>query len=107
MIKFKDLFKFEQKEIKIAFQSATIKDQISGFKLLQAPTEAAFGKILIVTPRKMGNACKRNKIRRQVKNIFFQEKLYKNPISSILLTYPEATKLNFDQIKAFLVKNLS
>jgi ribonuclease P protein component len=107
MVKFKDLFRFEQKDIRSTFKNAQLKNKIFGLKLLQASTKNNFGKMLIITPRKMGNACKRNKIRRQVKNIFFQEKLYEKPYNSILLVYKEATKLNFDQIKAFLIKNLS
>ena len=107
MIPFKQLFSFSQTEIKEAFANAKLKDKIFGFKLLQAPTDHAYGKLLIVTPRKVGKACKRNKIRRRVKSIFYEERLFKIPANSILLVYKPANDINFEQIKAFLKKNLT
>lgn len=81
-----------------------------GFKLLQSkieqPDHTNMGKLLIVISRKVGNAVERNKLRRQIKSIFFEEKLYVKPKKSILIVYKEAKDLSFDQIKKFLVKNL-
>lgn len=103
----KKIFDFTQAEIKTAFEQATLKDKVYGLKLLQAPTTQDFGKILIVIPKKVGSAPVRNKIKRQVKAIFYEERLYENPITSILLVYKAAAKMDFEQIKAFLTKNLT
>ena len=121
---FKDYFKFNQKEISLIFKYSKIKKQIDGLKLLQLPIEALKkikpeelsnifekqiesnqGKILIITSRKVGKAHKRNKLRRQIKSIFYEEKLFKKPVISILITYKQALNLTFEQLKEFLVKS--
>ena len=108
-IKFKDLFRFEKKEIDHTFQNSTQKACISGIKLLQAKSaneDQYFGKLLIITSRKVGKAVKRNKIKRQLKEIFYQEKLYQKPINSILIVYKSALELSFKELKDFLMKNI-
>ena len=110
MVKFRQFFSFGKKEIEQAFKQTSLKQKIDGLKLLQAPlqkeTEPKYGKLLIVIPAKSGKAHKRNLIKRQLKAIFFEEKLYKKPIISILIVYKSAMELSFDELKKFLVKNL-
>ena len=112
MVKFRELFAFKKLEIDYAFKNAKINSQVLGLKLLEAPLlcsdseEKRIGKILIVTPRKSGKSHERNKIRRQVKSIFYEEKLYENHIASILLVYKQAQKLTFDNLKTFLTNAL-
>jgi ribonuclease P protein component len=108
-MKFKDLFKFEKKEIDSTFQNAKSINKIPGLKLLQAPMTSEsqdFGKLLIIASKKVGKAHKRNKIRRQLKSIFYQEKLYSNPVNSIILVYSPAIDLSFEEKREFLIKNL-
>jgi len=69
-------------------------------------TTLLHGKILIVIPRKAGKAHERNLIKRRIKAIYYEEKLYAKPIVSIVLVRKEATKINFEDLKKFLVKNL-
>ncbi len=112
----KNLFSFEKKEIDLTFEAAQPKASISGLKLLQSPikkseepfnsTDPKFGKLLIITSRKTGKACKRNKIRRQLKSIFYENKLFEKPVNSIILVYKQALDLKFDQLKEFLLKNI-
>lgn len=106
-MKFKDLFRFEKKEIDLTFQNAKQKDKIEGLKLLQNPkNETCFGKLLVITSRKVGKAHKRNRIKRQLKSIFYEEKLFQNPIDSIIIVYKQATNLTIEQLREFLIKNL-
>jgi ribonuclease P protein component len=110
MIHFKALFSFKKKEVERAFSVAKFKAQINGLKLLYVPAELninEFGKILIITPRGVGNACKRNRIRRQIKAIFYEEKLYTKPATLVLIVYKSALELSHDTLKDFLIKNLS
>lgn len=108
MIKFKNLFSFSKSETESAFKNTALHDQITGFKLLQTPptTSSKFGKLLIIISKRSGKAHERNLLRRQIKSIFYEEKLFKKPITSILIVYKQATKLTFDEIKKFLTKNL-
>ena len=105
MIKFRKLFSFSKKEIQSSSKDAKLKDKILGLKLLQAPCQQDHGKILVIIPKATGKAHERNKLKRQIKAIFYEEKLFQNPISSILIVYKEAKSLSFDEIKAFLIKN--
>ena len=116
MIKFRNLFCFSKKEIDAVFAHAQSVKRAPGLKLIQAPLglpehstdtlEEAFGKLLIVVPRKTGKAHVRNLLRRRAKAIFYAQKLYKKPVKSILSIYAEAANLSFDQLQAFLVSNL-
>ena len=113
MIEFKKLFSFKKREIDQAFNKAKFKAKRLGFKLLQAVPEQAqpnqmpnHGKLLIIISRASGKAHDRNKIRRQIKAIFYEEKLYQKPIASILIVYKEAMQLSFDEIKTFLKETI-
>ncbi len=109
MVKFRSLFTFSKKEIHSYFKKAKFKNKINGLKLLQTNPEKPdqeFGKLLIIIPKRSGKATKRNLIKRQIKAIFYEEKLFKNPLISILFVYKTAMELTFDQLKVFLVKSL-
>lgn len=105
MPKFKNLFSFSQSEINIAFKSAKPLKMVYGLKLLQAPMlqKQEHGKLLIITPRATGKAHLRNFIRRQLKAIFYEHKLYAFKSTFILLVYKPAIELNFNQLTSSLV----
>ncbi|KKP22559.1 MAG: hypothetical protein SZ59_C0005G0024 [candidate division TM6 bacterium GW2011_GWF2_28_16] len=105
----KNLFRFEKKEIDSTFSNSQTKGYITGLKLLQAPVQnkdQEFGKLLIIASRKTGKACKRNKIRRQLRSIFYENKLYQKQVNSIIFIYKQALNLSFDNLKDFLQKNI-
>ncbi|MCF7799960.1 ribonuclease P protein component [Candidatus Babeliales bacterium] len=104
---FKKLFSFSKKEIDSAFKDAKIKKQDLGLKLLQAKQENLdFGKLLIIIPARTGKAHDRNLIKRRIKAIFYEHKLYQKPIISIIFVYKPALNLTFEQLKDFLVQNV-
>ena len=111
MVKFKEISNLTKKEIGLAYQNAKLTKQITGLKLIQAPLsifkDSVFthGKLLFVIPKRSGKAHKRNKIRRQLKAVFFEEKLYEKPFVSILIVYKEAMEFDFDKIKNFLTSS--
>lgn len=108
-MKFTNLFRFEKKEIDQTFQNSSLIGKISAFKLLKAPiakNNQEFGKLLIIASRKVGKAHKRNKVRRRLKSIFYQEQLYIHKNNYIILAYKPATELKFEQIKNFLIKSI-
>jgi len=121
---YKSLFSFKREEVKKALASAKVVSTILGLRLLQvvSPSKeasatniknsillsgACHGKLLIVTPRRSGKACQRNRLRRQIKAIYYEEKLYQRPVASILFVYKQANDLSFEQIKSFLEAHLA
>lgn len=78
-----------------------------GFTLLQTPRMGEFARILIVISKKVGNAPTRNKLRRQIKSIFYEEKLFQKDHDWVIIVRKPATLLSFEQLKAILVKAMS
>ena len=108
MVIFRNLFSFSKKEIDAAFKNARVQASIRGLKLLFSNQPAIdHGKLLMIVPRAFGNAPKRNRIKRQLRSIFYEEKLYEKKTTGILLVYREAQAFSFDQLKEFLVKAYS
>lgn len=75
---------------------------IRGFKLLASHEHSEHGKLLIVLPRASGKAHDRNRLRRQLRSIFYEHQLYANKTVWILLVRKEAMKLDFAQLTTFL-----
>jgi len=115
LTKFRQLFSLSRAEIDKAFKSSQPILKQKGFKVLRAslfdvcafedPTKS-FGKLLIVTPRRVGKAHERNLIRRRLKNIFYTQKLFKAKFVWIILVYPEAKNLDFQTCQNLLVEHL-
>lgn len=109
---FRALFSFHEKEIALFFTRAITAAQISGLKLLvernsdplQRPIEHA--KFLIVTSRKVGKACIRNRLRRQLKAIIFENDLGAIPLRFAIICYPQGTQHSYDTLKTFMVETM-
>ena len=120
---FKELYSFSKPEIDAAFKAALLLNKTEGIKLLQTPAHIlrsfettasqspqdgrAFGKFLIITPRSCGKAHERNLIRRRLKAIYFEQKLYQKRVTTIALIYSGAMKLSFDHLKAFILESFA
>lgn len=102
MSTFRKFFSHSRTEISHAFLTAKPIFSGSGIKILRAPNE--FSKFLVVIPRKSGNSCERNRFRRRVKSLFYEEKWHNQPDFWIIIAYPRALALNFDALKALLQK---
>ena len=110
-IKVKSLFSFKKKEIDKAFSNSSFQASCLGLKLLKSSitkelNEEKHGKLLIVIPKAFGKAHERNLMRRRLRSIFYEEKLYQKPITWIIICYKESKKMDFDQLKNFMIKNL-
>lgn len=102
----REITRFTKQEIDQAFAQAERVAHNPYITILRAPRQKEFGHILIIASRKIGNAPQRNKLRRQLKSIFYEEKLYELPYNCIIITRPGATEISFDQLKEMLVKAL-
>lgn len=106
MAKTRKYFSFSKKEIEPLLKTAKLVCKEKGLKLLVTPSMKLFGKLLIITPKKSGKAYERNLIKRRFKAIFYEEKLFEKPLTYIIFVYKAAMKLDFQNLKNFLVKNL-
>lgn len=102
----KSLSKFSKKELDTFFKHAkrVYKDQ--AFTILTHPTGDAFARVLIAVPKKYGNAPERNLIKRRLKSIFREEKLYEKKYNTAFIIRPEAKKLSFQELKDLCLKVL-
>jgi len=60
------------------------------------------GRILIITPRKVGNAPQRNKLRRRLTALFHEEGFYTKPFDILIYTRKGCADLSFDDLKGIL-----
>ena len=94
---------FSKREIDYLFKNARRVLRHSAFIILAAPRQLDFGRILIVASRKVGNAPERNKIRRRIKSIFYEEKLFNTLCDYVIIVHKKAVDVSFDEIKKILV----
>lgn len=95
---------FSKKEVNIIFNENPRRVKTDWFDLILALKNEDLAKILIVTSRKIGNAPKRNKIRRQLKAIFYEEKLFNGKFNCILIAKKSIFNLSFIQLKDVFLK---
>lgn len=106
----RDISLFTKAEIQALLKNSRVIYRHPGLDIRAAKASHAFGKILIITPKKMGNAPERNRIRRRLKAIFYEEKLYNYCYDIAIFCKKEANSLSFFQLKAIItdsIKSLS
>lgn len=96
--------KFGKKELDHFFAIAKCAKKNQAFTFLVAPTHAQLGRILPVVPKKYGNAPARNKLRRQLKSIFFTHKLYERLIDFAVITRPAARTYDFQKLTTTILE---
>ena len=94
--------KFTRQEIDQFWKIAHRVLMHDGFTLLNAPAQQDFGRILIIIPKKIGNAPIRNKIRRQLKAIFLEKKIFQNQFDWAIIIKKPIRQLSFNELKNIL-----
>ena len=103
---FREISRFSKKEIDSLFLAAKPKARNPYFLLLQGAKGKEFGRLLPVVSKKVGNACVRNRIRRQLKSIFFTHKAYEAPFDYVVIVRRPAAELSFAQLQELFLKGL-
>lgn len=99
----RSLSSFTQAEVKALFAAAKTRLKKTGLIIKLAPKISEFGRILIVTPRHCGKAAQRNRIRRRLKSIFYEERLFEHNQDCIVLVGRQAIDLSFLELKNLLL----
>lgn len=95
--------KFTKKEIDLFFTNARRVLKHPALTILLAPAQKELGRILIITSRKVGTAPVRNKLRRRIKSIFYEAKLFERPFECALIVRSQAATLSYDELKMLIL----
>ncbi len=90
-------------EIELLFKKSYRAFTSPAFDVRLARTSDIIGKILVITPRKTGSAPERNRFRRRVKAIFYQEKLYQRGYHWVIFAKKGGLAASFQSIKALML----
>jgi len=101
----KQISKFTRKEIDLLFQTSQAAYKSKELTILTAPCILSFGRTLLITSRKVGNAPERNLLRRWGRSIFYEENLFEKNRDLIIIFKSPAKKLLFTEFKAILIKS--
>jgi ribonuclease P protein component len=99
----KKLSHFSRKEVQQFFASARSAFKSDALTVLIAPRTKDCSHLLVVASRKVGNACQRNKIKRRLRAIFYENKLYEKPGDLAIIVRKPATGLTFDELKTLIL----
>lgn len=94
---------FSKQEIDQLWQQVHPALKHDGFLLLKAPRQGSFGRILIVIAKAIGNAPTRNKKRRQIKAIFYENKIYERNFDWIIVVKKPIINLDFQELSTILL----
>lgn len=63
----------------------------------------AYGRLIVITPRAVGNAVERNLLRRQIKSIFYEEKLFERRFDWLFFVKKELVGTPISEIKKIIL----
>lgn len=100
------LFTFANSEVKDLIHTSSSRVYVQGLSFVWGPQLKDVGRLLVVTPRRLGSSPVRNKIRRRLKAIFYEAGLYKKGFDVIVFVKQEALALSFIELQHIIVKTL-
>lgn len=98
---------FKPSEIRALFASSQQAYRSSFLDIKIAPSMKSLGRVLIIIPKKVGSAPKRNLIRRRIKSIFYQHKLFQKKKDLLIFIKPGADRLAFEALTEILCNVVS
>ena len=97
--------KFGQKEVDQLFKKSHRIFHDIHMTLLATPREKDYARVLIITQRAVGNSVCRHLLRRRIKHVFYQEKLFEQLKHDIIvITKKPITLFDFQELKEFFLK---
>ena len=96
------LSRFTPREVRTVFAQGKRYSFDPGLTFIIAPCLGTRGRILVITPRKLGNAIERNTLRRRLKAAFFELGLSTSNYDCLVLARRKAVALPFQQLADLL-----
>lgn len=96
--------KLTKKDIKALFLCAKRVLRQPGLDILLGPSTSPTGRLVVVTARLVGTAPERNKIRRRLKAIFYENRLFEQPFDCIVIVKTGGAELSFAQLTEVMLK---
>lgn len=96
---FSQMTKFSAREIQELLKKAKTCLAHPLIKIKKAPRAGTYARALLIIPKRIGNAVVRNKVRRRIKNILYQEKMYLGAMDYVIYVYPGLDQYTFQQLK--------
>ncbi len=93
---------WSRNEIIALLHSAKRVCRHAGLDIAVAPVDG-LGRILIIIPSRVGTAPQRNRIRRRIKAIFYENKLYEKGFNWVFFVKPAASCLSFQELHALII----
>lgn len=100
------MLSFTQQEAEQFFKKARRVVKHPGFDILMAAAISQTSRVMVVTPKALGNAAKRNKIRRQIKAILYENKLVPAGNDGAIIVKKSAMTMSFAELKEALINAL-
>ena len=102
----RQITRFTEQELKTLFAHARRVLKSPAMDILVAPACKSFGSLAVITPARIGNAPERNLLRRRLKAIFYEEKLFDLVLDCVVIAKAPAKNLDFNALKTMLIKAL-
>jgi ribonuclease P protein component len=96
------LSNLSKNEIKTVFKKARRVLRDPGLDVLLYPSPTNFGRILVVTSRKVGNAPQRNKVRRRLKALFYKETFYEHKLDCFVIIKKPGINYSSEQLQKLI-----
>jgi len=103
----KRLPRFTKQEVSHMFRKARRSLRHPGLDIMCAPAVHQAGRILVITSRRVGPASQRNRVRRRLKAIFHEEKLFERGFDCMAIIKKPGVDLSFDELKELLLESLN
>lgn len=100
----RDISTFKTKEVTQFFAVAKRLLKHPNLDILVAPATQLQGRILVITSRKVGNSPQRNKIRRQLKAIFYENQYTQRGYDCVVIVKKDGILLSFTQLQDVLAE---
>ena len=96
--------RFTPREVRIAFAQGRRYSFDPGLTFIISPSQTGKGRILVITPRKLGNAIERNTLRRRLKSAYYELELDTKNLDCLVLSRRKAVALPYQKLSSLLLE---